>query len=511
MTRIQPRSVIYIAVLVAVLGVLVTGVYAAIVDPERIPQIGGNVDPCPADTTWLKAETGDLSAGFVSDGNVNITFDDVYAAGPEPADQQSALDWTLDTAGFTILFVHVTGGEDGGNTYDYQPEGVTTDDFLTTPGPGQGEFTFKNISHVDFCYAEAEAEEGELQPLTAVKTAAGSFGTMITWELTKTAAPTSHSGSTGDTFTSTWTVVTTKTETSGDFVVEGEITITNPNLIDVSVEIEDVLDEVTPVTVTCPDTGDHTGTVPANGELVCSYTASPDDDSATDNTAEITSLTDGVEGVTVTSGIVWTENPIGDEETLLEDAGFDFSETITETTTKTFSQQFNCSAEGTFTHDNTATLTGSETNLTASASVTVDCDDIQRPSLGVEQVTVATAVNGGATVTGSFVIKNHSGGSITRVTLDNVTLSFVSRRPGGIAVDHSAACIVTPQANGYELQPHEAKQFSYSCTITPAVPPDATELTARVTVGTATNQIGEVREKPFSATSPSFKFDGGGG
>lgn len=165
----------------------------------------------------------------------------------------------------------------------------------------------------------------------------------------------------------------------------------------------------------------------------------------------------------------------------------------------------------TFTHDNTATRTGSETNLTAGASVTVDCDDIQRPSLGVEQVTVSTAVNDGATVTGSFVIKNHSGGSITRVTLGNVTLSFVSRRPGGIAVDHSAICTVTPQANGYELQPHEAKQFSYSCTIRPAVPTDATELTARVTVGTATNQIGEVREKPFSATSPSFKFDGGGG
>ncbi|MCH7584330.1 MAG: hypothetical protein IH941_04125 [Acidobacteria bacterium] len=215
--------------------------------------------------------------------------------------------------------------------------------------------------------------------------------------------------------------------------------------------------------------------------------------------------------LTVTSEIVWTENPIGDEETLLQDARSGFSKTITETTTKTFSEEFSCSAEGTFTHDNTATLTGSETNLTASASVTVDCDDIQRPSLGVEQVTVATAANNGATVTGSFVIKNHSGGSITRVTLGQVTLSFISRRPGGIAVDHSATCTVTPQANGYELQPHEAKQFSYSCTITPAVPTDATELTARVTVGTATNQIGEIREKPFSATSPSFKFDGGGG
>ncbi|MCZ6740318.1 MAG: hypothetical protein O7C01_11205, partial [Actinobacteria bacterium] len=273
----------------------------------------------------------------------------------------------------------------------------------------------------------------------------------------------------------------------------------------------DVLDDGTLATVTCPDTDDDTGTVPANGELVCSFTALPDDDSAIVNTAEITSLADGVEGVTATSGIVWTENPIGDDETLLEDARFDFSETITGTTTKTFSEQFNCSAEGTFTHDNTATLTGSETNLTASASVTVDCDDIQRPSLGVEQVAVATAVKGSAMVTGSFVIKNHSGGSVTLVTLDNVTLSFVSRSPGGTAVDHAAICTITPQANGYTLQPHEAKQFSYTCTISPAVPADATELTARVTVGTATNQIGEVREKPFSATSPSFTFQGEGG
>lgn len=510
MTRIKPRSAIYIAAVLAVLALLVTGVYAAIVDPERIPQIGGNVDPCPAATTWLKAETGELSAGFVSDDNVHITFDNVYAAVPESADQQSALDWTLNTVGFTVLFVLVMDGEDGGNTYDYQPEGVRTDDFLTTPGPLQGEFTFKNISHVDFCYAEAEAEEGKLQPLTAAKTAAGSFGQMITWDLTKTAAPTSHSGSIGDTFASTWTVVATKTETPGDHVVEGEITITNPNHIEVPIEIDDVLDDdtLTVATVTCPDTGKNSGTVPANGELVCSYTALPEDDSATVNTAEVTSLADGVEGVTVMSGIMWTENPIGDEETRLEDARFAFSKPITETTTETFSEQFNCSAEGTFTHDNTATLTGSETNLTASASVTVDCDDIQRPSLGVEQVTVATAANGGDMVTGSFVIKNHSGGSITRVTLGQVTLSFVSRGPGGITVNHTATC--THQANGYELEPHEAKQFSYECTISPAVPSDATELTARVTVGTATNQIGEVREKPFSATSPSFKFDGGG-
>ncbi len=102
---------------------LVTGLYAATVNPEPVPQIGGNVDPCPADTSRLKAETGEIGAGFVSDGNVNITFDDVYVAGPEPADQRSAFDWTLDTVGFTVMFVLVMDGEDGSNTYDYQPDG----------------------------------------------------------------------------------------------------------------------------------------------------------------------------------------------------------------------------------------------------------------------------------------------------------------------------------------------------------------------------------------------------
>ena len=41
-----------------------------------------------------------------------------------------------------------------------------------------------------------------------------------------------------------------------------------------SVEIDDVLDDGTLATVTCPDTDDDTGTVLANGELVWSHTCS---------------------------------------------------------------------------------------------------------------------------------------------------------------------------------------------------------------------------------------------
>lgn len=508
-SRVSRRTAIDLLAVLAGSALLATAVYAASVEPEHTPQVGGNVTSCPDDTTRLKAETGDLSAGFISDDNVDITFDDVYAAGPEPADRQSAFDWTLDTPGFTILFVVVMDGEDGGNTYDYRPNGTTTDDALTTPGGEQGDFTFKNIGYVDFCYAEAPALPQPLQPLTATKTAAGTFGSMITWELTKTVTPNSHSGATGDTFSSTWTVTATKTETPAHFVVEGEITIANPNQIPVSIVIEDVLDDDTTAMVICPETGDHTGTVPAGRDLVCSYSAQPEDNSATGNTATVSSLTDGVPGATATTEVVWTETVTGDEETLLEDARFGLSETIAETTTRTFTEQFGCSDGGTFAESNTATLTGSETDLTASAQVTVECEDeIQRPSISVHDVRVTSASNGGTTVSGSFVIKNMSGGEATLVTLNQVTVTFISRRPGGIAVEHSGCSV--PEANGYTLQPHEAKQFSYTCSISPAIADDATELTARVTVGTATNQLGETRG-PFSSTSPSFRFGGGDG
>jgi hypothetical protein len=159
---------------------------------------------------------------------------------------------------------------------------------------------------------------------------------------------------------------------------------------------------------------------------------------------------------------------------------------------------------------NTATLTGSNTDLTASPDVTVDCEDIERPSIQVQPVTITSASAGSATVTGSFVVKNMSGGDITRVTIDDVTVSFISRSPGGIANSYSANCTFTPQANGYVLEPHQAQQFSYTCNLSDAVSDDATELTAKVTVGTATNQVGEVRG-PFSATSPSFRFKSGNG
>lgn len=165
----------------------------------------------------------------------------------------------------------------------------------------------------DVCTAQAP----ELMPLTAEKDAAGTFDRTITWQLDKSVAPASHGGFVGDTFESTWEVTATKTVVEDSFSITGTITITNPNERAVSVEVDDVLDDGTAVTVTCPDTDDNTGTVAANDALVCMYAATPDDASATLNTATVTSLTEGVDGATATAEVTWTPNVIGDQETLL--------------------------------------------------------------------------------------------------------------------------------------------------------------------------------------------------
>jgi hypothetical protein len=131
--------------------------------------------------------------------------------------------------------------------------------------------------------------------------------------------------------------------------------------------------------------------------------------------------------------------------------------------------------------------------------------DIQRPSIKIEQVLISKATRAG-TAEGSFVIRNASGGEDTLVTLGDVTVSFRSdgRR---VRTWHTATCLVTPLATGYELQPGEAREFAYACTdISPAIPATAGEVTAVVTVVEMWNQLGERRHGPPRTTSEPHHF-----
>ena len=131
--------------------------------------------------------------------------------------------------------------------------------------------------------------------------------------------------------------------------------------------------------------------------------------------------------------------------------------------------------------------------------------DIQRPSIKIEQVLISDATRAGM-AEGSFVIRNASGGEDTLVTLGDVTVTFRSdgRR---VRTWHTATCDVTPLATGYELDPAEAKTFTYAChAFVPAIPSTAGEATAVVTVAEMWNQLGEHRNGPPRTTSEPFRF-----
>jgi serine protease len=131
--------------------------------------------------------------------------------------------------------------------------------------------------------------------------------------------------------------------------------------------------------------------------------------------------------------------------------------------------------------------------------------DIQRPGIDIEDVAISGATRAG-TAEGSFVLRNSSGGTDTRVTLGTVTVSFRSAGRG-TTTTHTATCSIAPVATGYVLQPGEAASFTYSCRgFSPAIPTSARELTAVVTVAEMWNQLGVRRAGPSPTSSEPFRF-----
>ncbi len=217
-----------------------------------------------------------------------------------------------------------------------------------------------------------------LPALTAEKTAEGSFDRTITWSLSKSVDPASHSGQAGASFQSIWTVTATKNVVEDNHTVTGDIIIANPAAIAQTFEVSDILDDGTKADVTCP-----TNTVPAKDSVTCTYTANTAN--AAENVATVSAP--GNNDVEAKALVTYTAKVSGDETVTLSDAGFDnYSEEINNTTTKTFQETFTCSSNAadytngslTETYNNTANLTGPNTNKEATASVKVTC---QKPEV----------------------------------------------------------------------------------------------------------------------------------
>ncbi len=213
-----------------------------------------------------------------------------------------------------------------------------------------------------------------LAALEASKTADASYDRTVTWTLEKTVNPASHSGEAGDTFNSTWTVVADKTEASDNYQVTGTISVSNPASVAQTFTVSDVLNDGTPVSVTC-----DIYTIPAGGTASCTYEASPTGTSATLNTATVSA--DGNADQTATATVSFIETLIGEDSGTLADVRFDYSETISGDTTKTFTETFICSSDASdytdgsysYTETNTATLNGN-INLSDDAQVDVACE-----------------------------------------------------------------------------------------------------------------------------------------
>jgi hypothetical protein len=232
-----------------------------------------------------------------------------------------------------------------------------------------------------------------LENLTVVKTAAGSYDRDYSWTLTKHVdgvASKAFAGGLGSVHNWQWQVAATLSVVEDNYEVTGSITITNPNPIPVTVAVDDVLDDGTVAAVTCAMV-DGDIVVPANGNLVCSYTASPTDAEATYNRVDVEVLSydppenwdeeSTIEGGFATADIDWSANVSGDAQVTLADVLVGYSQLISATTTPNFDDSYTCPTDLEEYEDgvhvktivNTATLTGDNTDLSASATVTVTC------------------------------------------------------------------------------------------------------------------------------------------
>jgi hypothetical protein len=351
-----------------------------------------------------------------------------------------------------------------------------------------------------------------LDALVPTKDAAGSYDRTVTWDLDKSVNPVSFIGGPGSFFDAVWTVDATKSETFGNYQVTGQIWVHNPAAIAQTFTVGDVLDDGTVATVTC-----DMYTIPAGGTATCTYTADPADGSATLNTATVSAA--GNADQTATASVSFTENLIGYDSGTLSDPRFSFSDLISASTTVNFTERFFCPPSGDssyvdgvylFEVTNWAYLNGN-ISLSDSATITVHCEDAQKPSISILNVTLDTADQDEYTASGTFVIQNQSGGDITYVTLGDVYMQFVARGKRGVRGYFSAVCTFSPEADGYVLAPHEAMEFGYTCDLTYASGDltdlaDARELTAFVYVDGAWNQIGEYRDKLWRSSSSPFIF-----
>ena len=218
--------------------------------------------------------------------------------------------------------------------------------------------------------------------LEVTKTATPTFTRTFPWTITKSVTPETWALFDGDSGTSDYTVALTKgAGVDSNWAVTGTITIDNPS--DQDAPIASVTDELTgglAATVVCPVTFPYT--LPDGDTLTCTYSRSLPNGTSRTNTATATLTTGPV--FTGTAPVAFTTPTTLVNDTVHVDdtyAGGPQNQAFSASGQANYSRTFECGGdEGA--HNNTATIT--ETGQNDSASVTVTCYDLTVTKTAVE-------------------------------------------------------------------------------------------------------------------------------
>jgi hypothetical protein len=156
------------------------------------------------------------------------------------------------------------------------------------------------------------------------KTANTSFDRTWTWTIDKWADQTEITLLNGVTVTVNYTIVLDATSADSNWGIDGTITVQNPNPDSAMiVALSDVLDDGTTVVIdeaTCEYSSGYL-MVAASSSETCEYSANPDDDSATENTATVTLNGIDFDATAVVDWSSATINHIDEEITVTDDYG----------------------------------------------------------------------------------------------------------------------------------------------------------------------------------------------
>jgi hypothetical protein len=225
----------------------------------------------------------------------------------------------------------------------------------------------------------------KIKSLEVTKTATAQYKRLFKWTIDKSVTPETLDMFTGDSGNVDYTVAVTKdTGTDSNFQVSGSITVSNPNsLADLSANITSLTDIVSGdinMLVMCRN---QSGPLPfpleypivltAGGSLQCKYIGTLPDKTSRINTATVTT-TGLVPGGNGTADVIFGEptHLINDSITVNDTNGGSWP--FSDDGSVSYDRTFSCDRdEGK--HDNTATI--AETGQSNSASVTVNCYDLE--------------------------------------------------------------------------------------------------------------------------------------